>query len=147
MSNIRLLHYFLVTKTCDFVFKSSDFGEINKCPLKRDSSCIEFTGKRINCTFLMRKRSRFVETSAHANRSSLFSRRRSEIAPFINDRRENGCNHAVSFLLLFTRFTFDRIYVIVYTFARTYRQWVDVCEYKQVQNAMACYTGGKKEDT
>lgn len=41
---------------------------------------------RINCTFLMRKRGRFVETSARVNRSSLFSRR-SEIALLMRSPR------------------------------------------------------------
>lgn len=44
------------------------------------------------------------------------------------------------------RFTFDRVYVIVYAFARTCRQWVDMWrKHRQVQNAMTCYTRGGRE--
>jgi len=42
-------------------------------------------------------------------------------------------------LLPVARFTFDYVYVIVYASARTYRQWMDVCKHKQVQNTTVCY--------
>lgn len=93
----------------------------------------------------MRKRSRFVETSARANRSSLFSRR-SEIALFtVPTIAPRIIAITVSSLLTLARFTFDRVYVIVYASARTCRQWVNVRKHKQVQNATACYTKDGRE--
>lgn len=80
---------FLSTQTRGFLSERAvALRRINGCLLKQESSRGEAgCRERINCRFLTRKRGRFVETSAGANRSLLFSRR-SEIALFTRSPRE-----------------------------------------------------------
>lgn len=133
-----MLFFFLITY--DFLFKSSGSRADQRMPIEAAFIARRVQRERINCTFLMQKRCRFVETSARANRSSLFSRR-SEIALFMRSPRRMVATMVFPCL---TRFIFHCVYVIVYESARTYRQWVDMRKHRQVQRGALHLRGGRE---
>lgn len=128
---------FLSTQTRGFLSERAvALRRINGCLLKQESSRDEAgCRERINCRFLTRKRGRFVETSAGANRSPLFSRR-PEIALFTRSPRE------VVPITMPPRKIYARLAYIIVLYAAACRGHA---QHRQVHNATACTRAARGE--